>query len=66
VITGSIEHLGSRELLEAIGRVRPRLVVCGHIHDGHGRYMHAGVPIYNVSVVDEQYRHVYQPTVVDL
>jgi hypothetical protein len=66
VITGSIEHLGSRELLAAIERAKPRLVVCGHIHDGHGRYIHAGVPIYNVSVVDEQYRHVYQPTVIEL
>ena len=66
VITGSIEHLGSRELLAAIERAKPGLVVCGHIHGAHGRYIHAGVPIYNVSVVDEQYRQVYQPTVIEL
>lgn len=66
VITGKIEHLGSRELLETIERVRPRAVVCGHIHNGHGRYIHAGVPIYNVSIVDEQYRQVYAPTIIDL
>jgi Icc-related predicted phosphoesterase len=64
--SGQIQHLGSRELLAAIDRVKPRLVICGHIHDGHGRYEHGGVPIYNASVVDEQYRLVHRPTVVDL
>jgi 3',5'-cyclic AMP phosphodiesterase CpdA len=64
--SGRVEHLGSRELLAAIDRVRPKLVICGHIHDGHGRADHAGIPIYNVSVVDEQYRLTYPPTWIDL
>lgn len=63
--SGKIEHLGSRELLAAIGRVRPKLVICGHIHDGYGRYEYDSIPIYNVSVVDEQYRLVHPPTEID-
>jgi Icc-related predicted phosphoesterase len=59
---GQSEHSGSRELLAAITRVRPRLVVCGHIHEGHGRYEYDGIPIYNVSVVDEQFRGGHEPT----
>lgn len=63
--SGKVEHLGSRELLKAIDRVRPRVVVCGHIHDGNGRTEYQGIPIYNVSVVDERYRLVHAPTVID-
>lgn len=66
VESGHLLHVGSRELLVAIERMRLRLVFCGHVHGGFGRYEHAGIPIYNVSVVDERYRLVNEPTVVDL
>jgi hypothetical protein len=65
VDSGKIEHLGSHELLAAIGRCRPKIVICGHIHDGYGQSEYAGIPIYNVSVVDEQYRLVHPLTVID-
>ena len=64
--TGEIEHLGSPELLAAIGRVRPRLVICGHFHGGFGRFEYDGIPIWNVSVVNEDYQLVRPPTVVDV
>ena len=63
--SGHVEHVGRPELLDAIERVRPRLVICGHDHGGSGRYEHQGIPIYNVSVVDERYQLVNAPTVID-
>lgn len=62
VRSGKVDHLGSQELLATINRVKPKLVICGHVHDGYGRYEHHGIPIYNVSIVDEQYRLVHSPT----
>ncbi len=62
---GRVDHLGSRELLAAIRRVKPRLVICGHVHEAHGRSEFNGTLIYNVAIDDEQYRVVHEPTVID-
>lgn len=61
-----LNHEGSRELLYAIDRVKPKVVICGHLHEGHGFAVHNGVRIFNVSVVDEDYRLVHAPTIIDL
>lgn len=58
------EHVGSVELLAAIQRAKPGAVVCGHVHSGYGAYSCDGIPIYNVSVVDEGYSLVHLPTVI--
>ena len=49
-----------------VSQRRPRLVICGHVHGVFGRFEHQGIPIYNVSLVDERYRLVNAPTIVDL
>jgi Icc-related predicted phosphoesterase len=58
--------LGSVELRTAIRRVKPKLVICGHIHKGFGRFECDGSPVYNVRVVDDAYRVVREPTRIDL
>jgi hypothetical protein len=64
--SGRPEHLGNPDLLAAIDRIRPRLVVCGHIHGGHGRFNRNGTTICNVSLVDDCYRLKHSPTVIDV
>lgn len=61
-------RIGSRALAAAIRRVRPRLMVCGHIHNGYGEYEFARCPtkIVNAALVNNKYEPVNAPVVVDV
>ena len=41
-------------------------MICGHVHGAFGTSEHRGIPIYNVSIVDERYQLVNAPTIIDL
>lgn len=62
------EHLGCRDLLRAVERVNPKLVVFGHIHGGAG-WAHLqeemGTLLVNAAVLDEAYKPNGQEFVVD-
>lgn len=64
-------HVGDRALMRAIERVKPRLVVCGHIHEGAGQSEidwgngHKTL-IVNASVIDERYRIKNQAALITL
>jgi hypothetical protein len=60
--TGKREHVGSQALLYTIERIRPSICVCGHLHGGHGTYQHGDTVMYNVSILDEQYKLKYPVT----
>jgi Icc-related predicted phosphoesterase len=53
---------GSIELVETIRRIKPKAVVCGHIHGAHGTYNLDETTVYNVSVVNEKYEIAYPVT----
>ena len=48
--SGEGEQLGSASILAAIESKRPRLAVCGHIHEAWGQESRAGeTPVYNLG-----------------
>lgn len=59
-VTGEI--IGCADLGAALGRVRPRLMVFGHVHEGYGIY---GDRV-NAAICDHRYRPVNPPIVVEL
>jgi Icc-related predicted phosphoesterase len=46
------EHVGDKELLMAIKRVKPKISVFGHIHEGYGKWKVGPTRLLNVSVCD--------------
>lgn len=59
-------HCGSYSLRDAVDRVKPRLFVCGHIHEQGGQmilYKHQGTNTIciNTSHVNERYEPVNKP-----
>jgi Icc-related predicted phosphoesterase len=54
---------GSPSLLERIRVVKPKVVVFGHIHEGHGEWHLGRTVLANVTVVDARYNLVYEPWV---
>lgn len=65
----SREYLGSEELRDQLGRICPRVVVCGHIHGGYGTaevYDRTKVKVYNVAQMNELYNPVNPPVMIQI
>jgi Icc-related predicted phosphoesterase len=60
------KHVGCNDLARALKRIRPRLHVFGHIHQGYGVEERSGTIYVNAALRDEQYRLINPPIVVDL
>lgn len=65
-VARSGRSVGCEELLVAVERVRPRLHLFGHIHEGYGREERNGTLFLNASSCDPRYAPVNAPLVVDL
>ncbi|MBX7219371.1 MAG: metallophosphatase domain-containing protein [Blastocatellia bacterium] len=57
---------GCGELLAAIRRIRPKVHICGHIHEGYGAVTHQGTAFINASSCDFHYQAINPPIVWDL
>lgn len=62
-LTDGYEHTGCEELLPAVQRIKPKLHVFGHIHEGYGVERRDGITFVNACVCDAAYRPV-NPAIV--
>lgn len=59
------EKVGCQDLLAKVKAIQPRLFICGHIHEAYGMVEQHGTQFINASVLDERYRLVNRPVVVE-
>lgn len=59
-------HAGCEELAKALPRIKPRVHVFGHIHEGYGVHEQNGITFINGSSVDGNYRPANRAIVIDL
>lgn len=59
-------RVGSATLFERIYEVRPKLVICGHVHEDHGHFRFNDTHIYNVSLRNRYHKVQHPPTVIEL
>jgi predicted phosphohydrolase len=57
---------GSLTLRDRIKEIRPRIHICGHIHEGFGRYTDGNTDYYNVSILDEMYKLINPVTMIEV
>jgi Icc-related predicted phosphoesterase len=57
---------GCWHLKKRIFEVKPKLHVFGHIHGAHGMETIDDIQFANVSVLNEQYKRIYEPTVIEI
>jgi Icc-related predicted phosphoesterase len=60
------EHVGCADLLAAVRRVRPKMHIFGHIHEGYGRSPTEHTEFINASSCSLSYEPINSPIVIDL
>jgi Icc-related predicted phosphoesterase len=60
------QHAGDKDLLEKVLAVKPKVHVCGHIHESYGLLKRHGVKFINACVLNESYELAHKPVVFDL
>lgn len=60
------EHLGCEELWKAVIRIKPKICCFGHIHGGAGETEIAITHFINASQVNDKYKVVHKPIVIDI
>lgn len=59
------KHVGCRDLLKTIQQVKPKLVICGHVHESFGTLKRMGISFINACQLNESYELVNKPVVYE-
>ena len=60
-------HIGNVALREFVDKAKPSLVLEGHLHScEHNETKHNDTSVYNVSLLDEDYKMVYKPLYLEI
>lgn len=60
------EHCGCKDLLNKVKEIEPKIHVFGHIHESHGHKKIGNTDFYNASSLNERYRYIHKPIMVNL
>jgi Icc-related predicted phosphoesterase len=64
--TTKAEHVGCEDLLNCVNKIKPRVHVCGHIHEAYGTVEKSGIKFINASVLNERYQLINDPIIFEL
>jgi Icc-related predicted phosphoesterase len=57
---------GCKELFQRVQDVKPRVHICGHIHEAYGSFYKGETQFINASLVNERYELVNEPIVFEV
>ncbi|MBA3648411.1 MAG: metallophosphoesterase [Chitinophagales bacterium] len=60
------EHIGCRDLYHRILEVKPKVHICGHIHEAYGVKEKFGIKFINASMLNEKYLLVNKPIIFEI
>lgn len=60
------QHVGDKDLLKRVLEIKPKVHVCGHIHESYGTAKRHGIKFINACVLNEAYELVHKPIVFEL
>lgn len=60
-------HVGCEQLREVVfGRVKPKVHIFGHIHEGYGEHLEAGIRFVNASNCTAEYAPINPPLMIEI
>ncbi len=60
------EHVGCEDLLNRVNKIKPRVHICGHIHEAYGASENFGTKYINASVLNEKYELTNDAVIFEL